>query len=178
MYKEFRELSRADAVKSLYQDMAARHRARFRSIHVCCIAISPLNNSRLMVVFRSFGWLRSRRLRKFVAPTSNNSWCPDSSSPCPTVSSKHGRPSSPTAQAHSKRLDRVCPSLTLGFMGCFGSTAVSAVYSLTTLYTYDLGNHDFTLYDPASDLLLVHEYYWRAFRSSYRLLNKSHRNPS
>ncbi|KAG8216600.1 60S ribosomal protein L18A [Butyriboletus roseoflavus] len=34
MYKEFRELSRADAVKALYQDMAARHRARFRSIHV------------------------------------------------------------------------------------------------------------------------------------------------
>ena len=34
MYKEFRELSRADAVHSLYQDMAARHRARFRSIHV------------------------------------------------------------------------------------------------------------------------------------------------
>ena len=34
MYKEFRDLSRADAVKSLYQDMAARHRARFRSIHV------------------------------------------------------------------------------------------------------------------------------------------------
>lgn len=34
MYKEFRELSRADAVKSCYQDMAARHRARFRSIHV------------------------------------------------------------------------------------------------------------------------------------------------
>ena len=35
MYKEFRELTRAAAVKSLYQDMAARHRARFRSIHVC-----------------------------------------------------------------------------------------------------------------------------------------------
>jgi len=34
MYKEFRELTRADAVKSLYQDMAARHRARFRSIHI------------------------------------------------------------------------------------------------------------------------------------------------
>ena len=34
MYKEFRELTRADAVKALYQDMAARHRARFRSIHV------------------------------------------------------------------------------------------------------------------------------------------------
>ncbi|OAX40558.1 60S ribosomal protein L18A [Rhizopogon vinicolor AM-OR11-026] len=34
MYKEFRDLTRADAVKSLYQDMAARHRARFRSIHI------------------------------------------------------------------------------------------------------------------------------------------------
>ena len=34
MYKEYRELSRADAVKALYQDMAARHRARFRSIQV------------------------------------------------------------------------------------------------------------------------------------------------
>ena len=39
MYKEFRELSRADAVKSLYQDMAARHRARFRSIHVGSISV-------------------------------------------------------------------------------------------------------------------------------------------
>jgi len=34
MYKEYREMSRTDAVESLYQDMAARHRARFRSIHV------------------------------------------------------------------------------------------------------------------------------------------------
>ncbi|KAN0086251.1 Ribosomal L18ae/LX domain containing protein [Tylopilus felleus] len=34
MYKEFRELSRTDAVKAVYQDMAARHRARFRSIHI------------------------------------------------------------------------------------------------------------------------------------------------
>ncbi|PVG03174.1 putative 60S large subunit ribosomal protein [Serendipita vermifera] len=34
MYKEYRELSRAAAVKSLYQDMAARHRARFRSIQI------------------------------------------------------------------------------------------------------------------------------------------------
>ncbi|EIW74889.1 ribosomal protein L18ae [Coniophora puteana RWD-64-598 SS2] len=33
MYKEFRELSRADAVKSHYQDMAARYHAHFRSIH-------------------------------------------------------------------------------------------------------------------------------------------------
>ncbi|KAI3324824.1 ribosomal protein L18ae [Xylariaceae sp. AK1471] len=34
MYKEYRELSRTDAVEALYSDMAARHRARFRSIHI------------------------------------------------------------------------------------------------------------------------------------------------
>ncbi|OJD22217.1 60S ribosomal protein L20-A [Blastomyces percursus] len=34
MYKEYREMSRTDAVQSLYQDMAARHRARFGSIHI------------------------------------------------------------------------------------------------------------------------------------------------
>ena len=34
MYKEYRNVSRTAAVESLYQDMAARHRARFRSIHV------------------------------------------------------------------------------------------------------------------------------------------------
>ena len=34
MYKEYRELSRVAAVEALYQDMAARHRARFRSIHI------------------------------------------------------------------------------------------------------------------------------------------------
>lgn len=34
MYKEYREMSRTDAVEALYQDMAARHRARFRSVHV------------------------------------------------------------------------------------------------------------------------------------------------
>lgn len=34
MYKEFRAMSRAEAVDLMYQDMAARHRARFGSIHV------------------------------------------------------------------------------------------------------------------------------------------------
>lgn len=34
MYKEFREMSRTDAVEAMYQDMAARHRVRFRSVHV------------------------------------------------------------------------------------------------------------------------------------------------
>ncbi|KAJ8055301.1 60S ribosomal protein L20 [Yarrowia lipolytica] len=34
MYKEYRDVSRTNAVEMLYQDMAARHRSRFRSIHV------------------------------------------------------------------------------------------------------------------------------------------------
>ncbi|EFY86332.1 60S ribosomal protein L20B [Metarhizium acridum] len=34
MYKEYREMTRTDAVEALYSDMAARHRARFRSIHI------------------------------------------------------------------------------------------------------------------------------------------------
>ena len=42
MYKEYRETSRTDAVESLYQDMAARHRARFRSIHVCCLSCATV----------------------------------------------------------------------------------------------------------------------------------------
>ena len=38
MYKEYRELSRAQAVQVCYQDMAARHRARFSSIHIMKVA--------------------------------------------------------------------------------------------------------------------------------------------
>lgn len=45
MYKEYRELTRTDAVEALYQDMAARHRARFRSVHVCSsLSRSPSNS--------------------------------------------------------------------------------------------------------------------------------------
>ena len=51
MYKEFRELTRADAVKALYQDMAARHRARFRSIHV-----RPRLRLRLGAISRPVSW--------------------------------------------------------------------------------------------------------------------------
>merc|ERR1711977_691414 len=32
MYKEYREMSRCDAVVAMYQDMAARHRARFPTV--------------------------------------------------------------------------------------------------------------------------------------------------
>ncbi|KAI6112097.1 hypothetical protein EDD16DRAFT_1484951, partial [Pisolithus croceorrhizus] len=35
MQKRFRELSRADAVESIYQDMVAINRTRFRSVRVC-----------------------------------------------------------------------------------------------------------------------------------------------
>ncbi|GAB7366480.1 hypothetical protein MBLNU230_g8273t1 [Neophaeotheca triangularis] len=34
MYREYRDMSRTDAVESMYQDMAARHRTRFRSVHI------------------------------------------------------------------------------------------------------------------------------------------------
>ena len=41
MYKEYREMTRADAVEALYKDMAARHRARFRTIHVSHQTFKP-----------------------------------------------------------------------------------------------------------------------------------------
>ncbi|KAJ2784809.1 60S ribosomal protein L20B [Coemansia interrupta] len=38
MYKEYRETSRSAAVEACYQDMAARHRARFSSIQIIRVA--------------------------------------------------------------------------------------------------------------------------------------------
>lgn len=34
MYKEYRAMSRVEAVEQMYQDMAARHRSRFRSVQI------------------------------------------------------------------------------------------------------------------------------------------------
>jgi len=34
MYKEYRDVTRVGAVQGMYQDLASRHRARFRSIHI------------------------------------------------------------------------------------------------------------------------------------------------
>ena len=34
LYKEFRDITRTGAVNQLYMDMASRHRARYKSIHV------------------------------------------------------------------------------------------------------------------------------------------------
>ncbi|CDK24296.1 unnamed protein product [Kuraishia capsulata CBS 1993] len=38
MYKEYRDVSRVGAVETVYQDLASRHRARFRSIHILKVA--------------------------------------------------------------------------------------------------------------------------------------------
>ena len=38
MYKEYREMSRTEAVAAMYKDLAARHRARFRSIQIIKVA--------------------------------------------------------------------------------------------------------------------------------------------
>ncbi|KAJ2766516.1 60S ribosomal protein L20B [Coemansia nantahalensis] len=38
MYKEYRETTRAAAVEACYQDMAARHRARFSSVQIIRVA--------------------------------------------------------------------------------------------------------------------------------------------
>eukprot|EP00842_Homolaphlyctis_polyrhiza_P004983 jgi/Hompol1/5486/HPOL_001986-RA len=38
MYKEYRELTRSDAVTACYQDLAARHRARFHSVQIIKVA--------------------------------------------------------------------------------------------------------------------------------------------
>lgn len=34
MYKEYRDVTRVGAVETMYMDLAARHRARFRNIHI------------------------------------------------------------------------------------------------------------------------------------------------
>jgi ribosomal protein L20A (L18A) len=64
MYKEYRELSRAAAVKSLYQDMAARHRARFRSIHVRWFSPSVVSSSFNTESFRFTKILRVVEIEK------------------------------------------------------------------------------------------------------------------
>ena len=84
MYKEYREMSRTDAVQALYQDLAARHRARFRSIQVsssltCCI------RAKLMAICRFSRSLKSRRLPTFADHISNRYCRRISASLCHTV---------------------------------------------------------------------------------------------
>ena len=107
MYKEFRELNRADAVKSLYQDMAARHRARFRSIHVrtffhlvwrfACIGIDHIS-------CRSFASWRLKRRRMSGDRTSNSSSSPSFASRFLTALARPVRPLPRGVRLRSERM--------------------------------------------------------------------------
>lgn len=79
MYKEYRGLSRAEAVESMYQDMAARHRARFGSIHVRTLG------GELELTIRSSRLLRLRRPRTSAVLTSSSSPPRTCASLCPTA---------------------------------------------------------------------------------------------
>ncbi|PFH62455.1 hypothetical protein XA68_13522 [Ophiocordyceps unilateralis] len=65
MYKEYREMSRVDAVEALYADMAARHRARFRSIHILRV-VELEKTEDIKRPFPAFegGWARLRMVPK------------------------------------------------------------------------------------------------------------------
>lgn len=106
MYKEFRELTRADAVKSLYQDMAARHRARFRSIHVrtfsFVLELAHLGSDHTSCRF--FALWRLKRRRISVGHTSNSSLSPSFASRFPTVLARPVLPSSHTGRLLSERV--------------------------------------------------------------------------
>lgn len=89
-------MSRTEAVEALYQDMAARHRARFGSIHVRSITTASfpeaLNNRTFLTnPRRSSRLLRSRTPTPSAAPTSSSSSPRTSSSPCPTAPSSLAR---------------------------------------------------------------------------------------
>lgn len=98
MYKEYRELSRNDAVEALYSDMAARHRARFRSIHVCLRIWETTSwTHRTNFSNRSSASLRSRRPTTSSALTSSSSSARTFPSLFPTASARFParRPSAP-----------------------------------------------------------------------------------
>ena len=46
IYKEYRDLTRGDAVDQMYNDMAARHRARNRSIQILDLKAVPAKNTK------------------------------------------------------------------------------------------------------------------------------------
>jgi large subunit ribosomal protein L18Ae len=74
MYKEYREMSRTDAVEALYQDMAARHRARFRSIHVCILCPGGMVGvTANPITLRFSNSTNSRHLTRSDVHTSSNS---------------------------------------------------------------------------------------------------------
>ena len=46
MYREYRELSKADAVTACYRDMASRHRVRAHSLHIISVDIVEAKDTR------------------------------------------------------------------------------------------------------------------------------------
>lgn len=64
MYKEYREMSRTDAVEAMYQDMAARHRSRFRSIHVRSSTFADQKNMLTITSDPQGCWAREDRRRE------------------------------------------------------------------------------------------------------------------
>ena len=157
MYKEFRELSRADAVKSLYQDMAARHRARFRSIHVRLIVSFLLENADRQRVdaSRSSGLLRSKRLRTYAAHTSSNCLPQVSVSLYPTACRRAAAPLSLTGQTPSTRLSSFSRPGRRKRDPVVGAVDRVAVL----LYPYTIG---FCISTP---LVCIHTSYFGQFRS-------------
>lgn len=128
MYKEYRELSRVAAVDALYQDMAARHRSRFRSVQVCTSHLSDLRLCSLSA--RSSRSLRLRRPMPSAAHTSSSSLSRTSSSLCLTASTRRpARRSSPPPdhQLSSKRV-----SLSGVWSGWAGIIWVSLGYACFT----------------------------------------------
>ena len=73
MYKEYREMSRTDAVEALYQDMAARHRARFRSIHVGVLRLREMARIAANRITFRFSKSTNSDLTRSNARTSSNS---------------------------------------------------------------------------------------------------------
>jgi hypothetical protein len=92
-------MSRTDAVEALYQDMAARHRSRFRSIHVRWIF--PLDAIDVLKFLHRF--LRSLNLRRLMMssdPTLSNSSPRTSNSLFLTVYQRHLAPSCSSESVH------------------------------------------------------------------------------
>ena len=46
MYREYRELTKADAVTACYRDMASRHRTRARGIHIITVDVVKAKDTR------------------------------------------------------------------------------------------------------------------------------------
>lgn len=78
-------MSRTDAVEALYQDMAARHRSRFRSIHVYFLLSYGLRWNGLTYIFRSSKSLSLKEPMMSRGLTLNSSFKRTWSSLCHTV---------------------------------------------------------------------------------------------